>query len=490
MEQLAAGDPAEVGGYRLRARLGSGGMGRVYLGSAPGGRVVAVKVVHPELARDAEFLRRFRDEVAAAGAVSGIYTAPVYAADLDGDPPWLATVFVPGPTLQQAVEEHGPLSQLALWRLAVGLSEALGAIHASGLVHRDLKPTNVLLAEDGPRVIDFGISRALEGTALTSTGMIIGSAPFMSPEQAEGGRVTAASDVFSLGAVLCFAAAGAPPFGEGSAAAILYRVVHAQPDVSAIPVPLREIVASCLAKHAADRPSLAELSRTLLDRGPEPEDRAAAFWPAGTEDVIRQYRAGLGTALSLHPATQPGPAATLTSNRAASTRADSPAVPTGGTPARPGAIRSGSADALRIAVTIAVLAIIAAGSYYLSSSGAGSHHPAPAAVARHTLSRSHASSPSPAVTTSPSPAAQIPRELVLRLAATQECWVELVMASSRTPILEGDVYPGYSETWTETKAVTVSLGNPPGVILTVNGHRVSTDSTDPVSLSFSLPRNG
>jgi hypothetical protein len=165
-------------------------------------------------------------------------------------------------------------------------------------------------------------------------------------------------------------------------------------------------------------------------------------------------------------------------------------VPTGGTPARPGAIRSGSADALRIAVTIAVLAIIAAGSYYLSSSGAGSHHPAPAAVARHTLSRSHASSPSPAVTTSPSPAAQIPRELVLRLAATQECWVELVMASSRTPIFEGDVYPGYSETWTETKAVTVSLGNPPGVILTVNGHRVSTDSTDPVSLSFSLPRNG
>ena len=186
MKALAADDPRVIGEYRLRAQLGAGGMGRVYLGLSPAGRAVAIKVVHPDLASDAEFLRRFGQEVAAARAVSGIYTAPVVASGLNERPPWLATAFVPGPSLDQVVGEHGPLPEQALWPLLAGLVEALQAIHACGVVHRDLKPANVLLAADGPRVIDFGISRAADGTALTAAGVVFGTPGFMSPEQAEG----------------------------------------------------------------------------------------------------------------------------------------------------------------------------------------------------------------------------------------------------------------------------------------------------------------
>ena len=167
MERLAADDPQQVGGYRLHARLGGGGMGQVFLGFSPAGRAVAVKVIHRQFARDPEFVRRFGREVEAAGAVSGAYTAPVVAAGPGDDPPWLATVFVPGPSLAEVIAHAGPLPEPAVWRLAGGLVEALQAVHAGGLVHRDLKPANVLLAADGPRLIDFGISRALEGTATT-----------------------------------------------------------------------------------------------------------------------------------------------------------------------------------------------------------------------------------------------------------------------------------------------------------------------------------
>ncbi|HEX8004971.1 MAG TPA: serine/threonine-protein kinase, partial [Trebonia sp.] len=211
MEPLSANDPRTAGEFQLRARLGAGGMGRVYLGFSPAGRAVAVKVVHPELARDAEFRRRFAREVATARAVSGMYTAPVVASGLDDDPPWLATAYVPGPSLAEAVAEHGPLAEAAVWRLAAGLTEALQAVHACGLVHRDLKPANVLLAADGPRVIDFGISRALDGTSVTATGMVVGTPGYMSPEQAEGVRTEAPSDVFSLGCVLAYAASGNAP---------------------------------------------------------------------------------------------------------------------------------------------------------------------------------------------------------------------------------------------------------------------------------------
>src|SRR5438477_8223679 len=206
-------DPREIGPYRLLGQLGGGGMGQVFLAMSAGGRPIAVKVIRTELATDPDFRGRFRGEVAAAQKVSGLFTALVVDADLDAPMPWLATAYVPGPSLNEAVRIHGPLPVRSMLALTAGLAEGLDAIHAAGVVHRDLKPSNVLLAEDGPRVIDFGISRAAEESPLTGTGLIIGSPGFMSPEQAQGHTVGLPSDVFSLGAVLAFAATGEGPFG-------------------------------------------------------------------------------------------------------------------------------------------------------------------------------------------------------------------------------------------------------------------------------------
>ena len=291
MKALAPDDPRVIGEYRLRAQLGAGGMGRVYLGLSPAGRAVAVKVVYPDLAQNADFRRRFAQEVASARAVSGIYTAPVVASGLTEDPPWLATAFVPGPELDQLVSEHGPLPEAALWPLLAGLSEALAAIHAAGVVHRDLKPANVLMATDGPRVIDFGISRAIDGTVLTAAGEVFGTPGYMSPEQAEGKPAGPASDVFALGCVIAYAATGAGPFGTGTAAAVLYRVVHGQATLDRVPPALRDIVSGCLAKDPAARPVPAALAAALArqDRGTGPS--AVAFWPRAVANVIGAYQA-------------------------------------------------------------------------------------------------------------------------------------------------------------------------------------------------------
>src|SRR5579859_6365823 len=293
MKALAADDPRVIGEYRLRARLGAGGMGRVYLGLSPAGRAVAVKVVHPELASDADFLRRFGQEVAAARAVSGIYTAPVVASGLDERPPWLATAFVPGPSLDQVVTEHGPLPEQALWPLLGGLVEALQAIHACGVVHRDLKPANVLLAADGPRVIDFGISRAADGTSLTAAGEVFGTPGYMSPEQAEGRGAGPESDVFAVACVVTYGATGTGPFGTGTAAAILYRVVHAEPDLGRVPPRLREVLAACLAKDPAARPTLRALSGMLAGHSETSGPSAVAFWPPPVAGLIGAYQARL-----------------------------------------------------------------------------------------------------------------------------------------------------------------------------------------------------
>ena len=282
MDPLAADDPQQVGGYRLTARLGAGGMGQVFLGFSPGGRAVAVKVVHRQFARDPGFVRRFGREVEAASAVSGAYTAPVVAAGPRDDPPWLATVFVPGPSLAEVIVKAGPLPEPAVWRLAGGLIEALQAVHASGLVHRDLKPANVLLAADGPRLIDFGISRALEGGATAATSLIVGTPAYMSPEQVEGHSVQPASDVFALGSLIAFAATGAAPFGGGHSGPIVvaYRVVNAEPDLSRVPAPLKSLVAPCLAKKPADRPQLAQLMETVRDgSAPYQEGWQGSYWP-------------------------------------------------------------------------------------------------------------------------------------------------------------------------------------------------------------------
>jgi serine/threonine protein kinase len=293
MKALAADDPRVIGEYRLRAQLGAGGMGRVYLGLSPAGRAVAIKVVHPELASDAAFLRRFAQEVAAARAVSGIYTAPVVASGLNERPPWLATAFVPGPSLEQVVTEHGPLPEQALWPLLGGLVEALQAIHACGVVHRDLKPANVLLATDGPRVIDFGISRAADGTSLTAAGVVFGTPGYMSPEQAEGRGAGPESDVFALACVVAYGAAGMGPFGTGTAAAVLYRVVHAEPVLDRVPPKLREVLAACLAKNPADRPTLRALSGMLASSPDSTGPSAVAFWPSSVAGLIGEYQARL-----------------------------------------------------------------------------------------------------------------------------------------------------------------------------------------------------
>jgi Protein kinase domain len=263
MADLRPEDPRQIGPYWLEGRLGSGGMGNVYLGRSPGGRHVAIKVIRAELARDAEFRARFAREVTAMRKVSGIFTVAVVDADLHGPTPWLATAYVAGPSLADEVEAHGPLSPGVVLMLAAGLAEGLVAIHAAGLVHRDLKPSNVLLAEDGPRLIDFGISRSMDSSALTRTGMVMGSPGFMSPEQARGHEAGPPSDIFSLGAVLAFAATGKEPFGSGSGEVLLDRVVSGEPDTDDVPRRIRPLVERCMISDPRQRPTAAELLAEL-----------------------------------------------------------------------------------------------------------------------------------------------------------------------------------------------------------------------------------
>ncbi|MFC0438815.1 serine/threonine-protein kinase [Kutzneria buriramensis] len=285
MRPLEPTDPQSVGRYRLEARLGSGGFGDVYLGRTPGGRLVAVKCVR-ERVDDPQLRQRFAAEMEAARRVGGFHTAQVVDADAEATPPYLVTAYIPGPTLAQVIAEHGRLPEPSLRVLGAGLAEALEAIHSAGLIHRDLKPSNVLIAHDGPRVIDFGIARALDGTALTGTGSVLGTPTFMAPEQARGLALTPACDVFNLGLVLCHAAAS-PPFGEGSTAALIYRVVHEEPDVGTLPAVLQGPVAACLAKDPAQRPSPAELLAIFGGSTPHvswlpPEVRTMVPQPART----------------------------------------------------------------------------------------------------------------------------------------------------------------------------------------------------------------
>ncbi|WP_330459210.1 serine/threonine protein kinase [Streptomyces sp. NBC_00820] len=268
MQPLGADEPATVGPYRLLGRLGSGGMGRVYLGRSAGGRTVAVKIVHPHFAPDEQFRARFRREVEAARRVGGAWTAPVLDADPEAAVPWVATGYAAGPSLAAAVADGGPLPAHTVRALGAGLAEALTTVHELGLVHRDVKPSNILLTLDGPLLIDFGIARATDGTAsLTSTGVSVGSPGYMSPEQILGQAATGAADVFSLGAVLAYAAMGQPPFPGDSSAALLYKVVHEEPELGSLGGELREVAAACLAKDPAERPAPADLARRLAPEG-------------------------------------------------------------------------------------------------------------------------------------------------------------------------------------------------------------------------------
>jgi serine/threonine protein kinase len=304
-------DPDELGGYRLSGRLGAGGMGRVYLAFTSAGRPVALKVLRPELGDDPEFRQRFRQEITAAQRVSGLYTAQVLDANPDGSPPWLVTAYVPGPSLGEAVSGHGPWPEQSVLLLVAGVAEALQAIHAAGLVHRDLKPSNVLLAADGPRVIDFGIARAVQEPGLTRTGMLLGSPQFISPEQAWGGAVTSAADVFALGGLAAYAATGRPPFGTGDATAVLYRVLHQDPDLTGCPGQLLAVIRPCLAKDPTARPTPAQVIEQCRALVPS---RTLAFTPSWLPPAVAAdlgSQAGPGTLLeTCPPQTTAGPQGT------------------------------------------------------------------------------------------------------------------------------------------------------------------------------------
>ncbi|MFI0901222.1 serine/threonine-protein kinase [Streptomyces sp. NPDC020983] len=308
---LLEGDPPHIGGYRLERRLGAGGMGVVFLGRSVSGRRLAIKVIRPELVTDEGFRIRFRREVAAARQVSGAFTAPVVDADPDAERPWLATLFVPGPSLHEHVASAGPLAAGALRALAAGLAEALRDIHRAGLVHRDLKPGNVLLADDGPRVIDFGIARAVAAAPLTTTGVVFGTPGYMAPEQLRTGGSGPEGDVFALGSVLVFAATGHGPFDGEGAYGVGYRVVHEEPDLTGLPGELRPLVEACLAKEPGERPTAEEL---LLSLAAAPGDAPAGHTPSA---------APAGHAPSAAPAAEPA----LPAPADTPTRPDTPPAP-------------------------------------------------------------------------------------------------------------------------------------------------------------------
>jgi serine/threonine protein kinase len=293
MEQLKPGDPNRVGNYRLIGRLGEGGMGQVFLGLSPGGRQVAVKIIHPGYASGKQFRERFAREIEAARRVGGFHTASVVDADPGADPPWMVTAFIHGASLQQAVAQGGPFTLEPVCRLGAGLAEGLAAIHACGLVHRDLKPSNVILADDGPRIIDFGIARAAEASPMTTAGMVVGTYSYMSPEQLLGEVAGPASDVFALGCTLAFASTARVTFGDDSLVTVVYRITSEPPDLTDVTEGhgFRQLVSECLAKNPAGRPGLATILERLTEMGSAAEaDPAEPAKPTVGRDRPARYR--------------------------------------------------------------------------------------------------------------------------------------------------------------------------------------------------------
>jgi serine/threonine protein kinase len=381
VKALEAGDPAQIGKYRLLGRLGSGGMGQVFLGQSPGGRLVAVKLIRPDLAADIDFRVRFSREVKAARKVSGIFTAPVVDADPDGPQPWLVTAYVPGPSLADAVRAEGPLPVSSVLMLAAGLTEGISALHAAGVVHRDLKPSNVLLASDGPRIIDFGVSWAADATPVTSAGMVIGSPGFMSPEQAGGYEVGPASDVFSLGSVLMFAATGEGPFGTGPGTVLLYRVQHLEPAIDRLPEQIRPLVEQCLAKNPRHRPTTDQI---LAGLGSLP---LAADWPLASIGQVLQVQAEPAAAVARSSAD----AHTLTMSPLDRGASPDVAVPPDHGPDSPGLSRYGRGR--RLSRTWAVCALVVVAGLVLVLTLI-SHWPATAPPANRPLASSQVLGPS------------------------------------------------------------------------------------------------
>lgn len=297
VDQLTQHDPRRIGPFEVLGRLGAGGMGLVYLARSASGRRVAIKTVRTELAEDQLFRVRFTREVEAARAVSGFYTAAVVDADPRAAVPWLATAYVPAPSLEEIVTECGPLPAQAVRWLAAGVAEALQSIHGAGLVHRDLKPSNVLVVEDGPRVIDFGIASGVSNTRLTMTNVAVGTPAYMSPEQAKDSRsVTGASDVFSLGSMLVFAATGHPPFHGANPVETVFMLLREGPDLSGLPNELRPLIESCMQMEAPARPNPADLQAQLAPHlfgsGSDDSGTASAWLPEKAVTLIEGRRGG------------------------------------------------------------------------------------------------------------------------------------------------------------------------------------------------------
>ncbi|MFI6474103.1 protein kinase [Streptomyces sp. NPDC050516] len=416
-QRLEPGDPERIGSYRLLARLGSGGMGQVYLARSDRGRTVAVKLVRPDLAEQDEFRGRFRQEVIAARRVGGEWTAPVLDADTEAPVPWVATGYVAGPSLQSVVAgPHGPLPEHSVRVLARGLAHALKDIHEAGLVHRDLKPSNVLITIDGPRVIDFGIARALEtGTdaGLTRTGALVGSPGFMAPEQVRGDRITPACDVFCLGSVLSYAASGRLPFGEAASGvhALMFRIAQEPPDLDGVPESLQELIGDCLHKDPSARPSLDR----ILER--VPEDATDPWLPA---PLVAQLGSHAARLLDIEdPGSEPAPhthAAPTDLGPPPSYQPPPPPFNPYHSPApEPPPTRNAKSTAALIAVAL-VVAVGAGGSVYaFMSDGEQRNKPAttnsPSASASSTNS-GDASPDGTGTTTSPAPVDGVPQPYI------------------------------------------------------------------------------
>jgi len=440
MHPLTSDDPAAIGGYRLEARLGSGGMGRVYLAFTPAGRPVALKVVRSDLGDDQDFRIRFEREIQAARQVRGLYTAELIDADPAATPPWLVTAYVPGPSVMDVVDRDGPMTEATVFRLIAGIAEALQAIHAAGVIHRDLKPSNVLLAQDGPRVIDFGIARALAATPLTRTGATMGSPDYMAPELIQNRPVTPAIDVFSLGSLAAFAAVGRPPFGRGNITEVAHRVVHEPPDLTGCPAGLVALIEACLQKEPQARPAPGQVIEFCVARAALPGDSSQP----------RPVPVGVPTG------GVPAPGAW--SAHSATVRLPDPALLVG--PAGPRRRRFSVLTALAIVaatviVTAAVVVAIAATNRLGADRTAAASASAAAARASAAASAS-AATPRRSVTAS-APLAPLP----------------VILLSQGRPVTASSVQPG--STWVAANAVD---GN--------TGTRWSSDFSDPQWLEVDL----
>ncbi|MFD7227347.1 serine/threonine-protein kinase [Streptomyces sp. NPDC059881] len=349
MMRLRREDPRVVGSFRLHRRLGAGGMGVVYLGSDRRGQRVALKVIRPDLAEDQEFRSRFAREVSAARRIRGGCTARLVAADLEAERPWFATQYVPGPSLHDKVAADGSLTAAETAAIGAALSEGLVAVHEAGVVHRDLKPSNILLSPKGPRIIDFGIAWATGASTLTHVGTAVGSPGFLAPEQVRGAVVTPATDVFSLGATLAYAATGDSPFGHGSSEVMLYRVVHEEPQLYGVPDALAPLLQACLAKDPEERPSTLQLSMRLKEiAAREAQGLPEVRPPVQRERTEQELPSGRRTARYTERTTHGRPPATggTAGPSASRDRASRPSAPrTGGS--RPAPSRGGASTAGR-----------------------------------------------------------------------------------------------------------------------------------------------